>query len=72
MAKDEVQNKATEPTLKRSLTGSAAVDVAMAFAGGAGAAAGKVVVDQIAQHVTNRPQETESPQVILPSGVQKD
>ena len=55
---------------QRSLTGSAALDVAMAFAGGAGAGAGKVAIEQIAQHVTKRP-KNEVPKIEVPSNVKE-
>jgi hypothetical protein len=55
---------------ERSLPGSAALDIAMAFAGGFGATTGKVVADQIVSHVT-RPKD-ETPKIELPKGVSKD
>ena len=72
MSTDKDQHKVpSEITAERSLTGSAAIELALAFAGGAGAATGKVVVDQIAQHVTNRPKDA-TPAIELPPGVSKD
>lgn len=64
MSTEAVQRKVTGPVEQRSLTGSAAADVALAFASGAGAAVGKVVIDQIAQHVT-KPKD-EKPKIVLP------
>jgi len=75
MAEEQVQGRATgEPTAKRSLTGDLSTMFVQGVAGGAGLATGKVIVDQIVGHVTNKPQDPPEPpqQVILPQGVERE
>jgi hypothetical protein len=54
-----------------TLTGSAGHDLLMAATGGAAGALGKVLVDQVTQHLTNRPPKEELPKIELPPGVER-
>lgn len=72
MAEQEIQYKATEPTEKRSLTTDLATHFAEGVTMGAGLATGKVIVDQVVGHVTNKPQDPPSPKIELPSGYEED
>jgi len=72
MAEEQIHRKVTEPAEKRSLTTDLATHFAEGVTVGAGPATGKVIVDQVVGHVTNRPQDPPPPKIELPSGYEED
>ena len=68
------EQKAERAVAQRSLTGSAAVDVAMQLMNGAAAGAGGAIGVHVVNQVLQRPKPPADPpqEMILPRGVERD